>query len=332
MYIPIIPQNLSLMTPAKFLFFLIAIFTITTAYSQKKTERYYDYKWRPCMIEDARFYSNVKNTDTGWYRTDVFINLKKIQMAGLYEDQENTISNGTFYWFYSIGIIKSVGRYVHNKKEGVWLNYFQDRSLKDSLNYKDGNLTGISLGWYSNGYPRDSLNVDAKGNGVFVSWFDNGNPSSAGKYIEFNKQQGTWQYFHKNGKLSSVEVFDHNILKDKHYFDENGSAITDTTSRDRDAYFAGGSKAWSKYMSKNLHFPSNYEIQNNHQIINVVTGTITDEGKVIDVEDNVPVSDVFDKLALDALKKSPNWIPAVSHNRKVYDTFSQSVNFSQSYD
>ncbi|MGI8582838.1 MAG: toxin-antitoxin system YwqK family antitoxin [Chitinophagaceae bacterium] len=83
-------------------------------------------------------------------------------MAGLYEDKENTISNGTFYWFYSNGTLKSVGRYVHNKKDGVWLNYFQDKSLKDSSNYKDGNLIG-SLGWYSNGFMRDSLNVDSYG-------------------------------------------------------------------------------------------------------------------------------------------------------------------------
>lgn len=319
------------MTPTKIVFFLILTFAFTNSYSQKKIERYYDYRWRPCMLEDARFYSIVKNTDTGWYRTDVYINLKKIQMAGLYEDQENTISNGTFYWFYANGAIKSVGRYVHNKREGIWLSFFQDRSLKDSSIYKDGNLIR-SLGWYSNGYPRDSLNIDAKGNGVYVSWFDNGNPSSAGMYVDFNKYHGTWQYFHKNGKVSSAEVYDHNVLKDKHYFDESGNPMSDTTSRDREAYFPGGNKAWSKYMSKNLHFPANYEIHNNHQIINVVTGTITDEGKVIDIEDNVPVAEAFDKLALDALKNSPNWMPAISHNRKVYDTFSQSVNFSQSYD
>ncbi len=318
------------MTPAKFVFSLFATFTFNSSYSQKTTERYYDYKWRPCMLEDARFYSIIKNTDTGWYRTDIFINLKKIQMAGLYEDKENTISNGTFYWFYSNGTLKSVGRYVHNKKDGVWLNYFQDKSLKDSSNYKDGNLMG-SLGWYSNGFMRDSLNVDSYGNGVYVSWFDNGNPSSAGKYVDYNKQNGMWQYFHKNGKLSSAEVYERNILKDKKYYTENGGAMTDTTSRDSDAYFAGGDKAWSKFLSKNLHFPSNYEIQNNHEITNVVSGTITDEGNIIEIEVTVPVSYVFDKVALDALKNSPKWIPAVSHNRKVYDTFSQAVNFSQSY-
>ena len=223
----------------KLLFFLLATFASGISYSQKTVETYYDYKWRKCLVDDARFYSIARNTDSGWYKADYFINMKKLQMAGLYEDKENTIRNGTFYWFYPDGTLKVVGKYIHNKKEGVWLNYFQDKSLKDSLNYKDGSPTGISLGWYDNGEARDSLNVDSNGKGVYVSWFDNGNPSSAGKYIEFDKQQGRWQYFHKNGKLSSLEIYDHDVLKDKNYFDGNGNPMMDTTSNDSDAKFAG---------------------------------------------------------------------------------------------
>ncbi len=315
----------------KLLFFFIATFASVISYSQKTVETFYDYKWRKCLIDDARFYSVEKNTDSGWYKADYFINLKKLQMAGLYVDKENTIRNGTFYWFYPNGTLKTVGKYINNKKTGVWLDYFQDNALKDSLNFKDGNPAGISLGWYDNGGARDSLNVDSGGNGVYVSWFDNGNPSSAGKYVDFDKQQGKWQYFHKNGKLSSLEIYDHDVLKDKNYFDDNGNPMMDTTSNDSDAKFAGGDKAWGKYLSKNLYFPSGYEIRNNFQALVVVAGTITDEGKVIDVEVSVPLSPAFDKIAVDALKDSPAWIPAVSHNRKVYDTFYQAVSFSQSY-
>src|SRR5947199_7863837 len=101
--------------------------------------------------------------------------------------------------------------------------------------------------------------MDPNGNGVYVSWFDNGSPSSAGRYVEFNKQQGKWRYFHKNGKLSSLEIYDHGVLKDKNYFDEDGNPITDTTSSDRNVQFAGGEKAWHKYLSQNLYFPSGYE-------------------------------------------------------------------------
>lgn len=283
------------------------------------------------MIDEAKFHSIIRNTDSGWYRTDFFMNLKKLQMAGLYEDKECTMRNGTFYWFYPDGALKTAGRYLHNKKAGVWLDYFQDRSLKDSLNFADGNPAGISLGWYSNGGARDSLNMDADGKGVYVSWFDNGNPASAGKYIDFNKQQGKWQYFHKNGKLSSLEIYEHGVLKDKNYFDENGNPLSDTTNNDMEAEFPGGEKAWSKYLSKSIYFPSGYEFKTGYQAVVVVTGTINDEGKVIDVEVTAPLYPPFDKISMAALKDSPSWQPAISHNRKVYDTVTLPVHFGQQY-
>jgi len=100
----------------------------------------------------------------------------------------------------------------------LWLDYYQDGSLKDSLNYKDGHFSGISLSWYKNGMIRDSSSIDESGKGLYFSWFDNGNPSSAGKYVEFDKRQGKWQYFHKNGQLSSLETYDQDNLVDKKYF------------------------------------------------------------------------------------------------------------------
>jgi hypothetical protein len=319
------------MPHSRYYLFFLSIFFSAITYSQKKIEIYYDYQWKKCQPVDARFYSIALNTDTGWYEVNYYINLKKLQRVGLFEDKECLIRNGTFYWFYPDGTLKSTGTYVHNKKNGVWMNYFPDKSVKDSLNYIDGNLTGVSLGWYNNGSSRDSSNLDTKGNGVYVSWFDNGNPSSAGKYIEFDKQQGKWQYFHKNGKLSSLETYDHNILLDKNYFDDKGNPMSDTSGVDLPTQFNGGDKAWGKYMSRNLHFPNAYEIENNSQAMVVVIATVNEEGKVIDVELSVPLFSVFDKIALDAVKNSPAWQPAESHNRKVYGSFTQTVCFSQGY-
>ena len=141
------------------------------------------------------------------------------------------------------------------------MDYFPDRTIEDSLNYEDGHPIGISLGWYKDGSARDSLNVDSNGNGVYVSWFDNGNPSSAGRCTDFNKQQGKWQYFHKNGKMSSLEIYHLDTLIDKNYFDEDGNPMGDTTSTDRDVQFVGGEKAWNKYFLKNVYYPSGYQFK-----------------------------------------------------------------------
>jgi antitoxin component YwqK of YwqJK toxin-antitoxin module len=314
----------------RFLLVIVSIFFYSISFSQKKIEHYYNYYGHECPVDDARFYSLEIKTDSGWYKTDYFVSIKKLQTVGLYEDQEDLMPNGTFYWFYFNGALESVGKYIHGKKSGIWMDYFPDRTLKDSANYEDGHPIGISLGWYKNGASRDSLNVDSNGNGVYISWFDNGNPSSAGRYTDFNKQQGKWQYFHKNGRMSSLEIYHLDTLIDKNYFDEDGNPMSDTTSNDRDVQFVGGEKAWNKYFDKNVYFPSGYEFKNGYQAIVTVTATVNEDGKVIDYQVSLPLNPAFDKAALGLFDNSPLWEPAISHNRKVYGTVSRSINFSVS--
>jgi antitoxin component YwqK of YwqJK toxin-antitoxin module len=319
------------MKPSLFFILLSTFFCPGYIYSQKFIERYFDHNWKETVSADqARFYSLAESKDSGWLRRDYFINLKKVQMLGLYEDKENKIKNGTFYWLYPNGAFKQVGKYIHNKKVGVWLGFYDTGVMADSSNYIDGNPSGISLSWYRDGTAKDSLNVNENGLGVYISWFDNGQPSSAGRYIEFNKQHGRWQYFHKNGKISAVELYDRGVLKDKQYFDESGSSM-DTAFHDKSAEFPGGDKAWYKFLSKNLHFPSNTELANSHFAFVVISGIINEEGKVIQVEVSVPFDTEFDAIALKAVKNSPSWLPAINHNRKVYHYFNQCVMFSQSF-
>jgi hypothetical protein len=313
--------------PFTILLLLLAPFI---SFSQKSIETYYDYNWHETFADHARFYSIARNTDSDWYKQVFYINLKKLQMVGLFEDKETTIRNGTFYWVYPDNKFKTIGRYVHNKKEGLWLDYYSDGSLEDSTVYHDDHPIGVSLSWYQNGFAKDSMNMNENGNGVFVSWFDNGLPSSAGRIIDFNKHHGQWQYFHKNGKVSAIEVYDQDTLKAKQNFDESGNQ-TDTTNRDREARFPGGEKAWSKYLSGQLKFPSNMELLNSEQAVVVVSATINEEGKVIAAEVTVPFHPVFDEIALNAVKKSPPWLPAIEHNRKVYYHLTEAVTFEQSF-
>ncbi|KAA9041073.1 hypothetical protein FW778_03260 [Ginsengibacter hankyongi] len=313
----------------RFLLVPIAVFFYSTSFSQKKIEHYYNYYRRECPADDARYYSLEVKTDSGWYKTDYFVSIKKLQMAGLYEDQEDLIPNGTFYQFYCNGALESVGKFIHGKKTGRWMYYFPDRTIKDSENYEDGNRVGISLGWYDDGASRDSLNLDASGDGVYISWFDNGNPSSAGRYTHFNQHEGKWQYFHKNGKLSALEIYKHDTLIDKNYFDEEGNPMADTTSTDRNAQFVGGDRAWNNYLTKRLYFPPGYEFKSGYQAVVTVTATVHEDGTIGDTQVSLPLNPAFDKVAFEALKGSPPWAPAIKHNRKVSSEVSLSINFSE---
>lgn len=312
------------------LLFLATCFNSPKSYSQKFIENFYNESMDGVVSSDqARFYSISTNTDSGWFTKTYLLTLKRLQAVGLFEDKENTIKNGQFCWFYPNGQIKTICKYEHNQKEGIWLQFYDDGALQDSFNYKKDQLVGISLSWYQNGLIKDSFNFNENNGGVYVSWFDNGHASAAGKYINYPNQNGIWKYYHKNGNPSAIELYDNGFLKDQQYFDETGNP-SETTKPDEKAKFPGGEKGWSRYLSHQLYFPSNYQFKNSFITSVVVTGTVNEDGQIIDAEVTVPLHPEFDKIALNAVKNSPRWIPAVSHNRKVYDKMRLTVTFLQS--
>lgn len=321
------------MLPKKHLLLATALSLLSIfCYAQKTIETWYDENWAETHEQLGRYYSHLEHTDSGWYRKDMYISARKWQMLGLYEDKECTQRNGVFYFFYPSGKLKSYGAYEHNKKKGPHFEYFADGSLKDSAFYENNHVKGAAAGWYKNGYPEYKLTYDENGNGVYMNWFDDGQPSSSGWYKNFGQRNGRWQFFHKNGKVSAVELYDMGEIKASQYFNEEGSPENDTSKINQPLTFPGGKKAWSKYIHSQLYFPSNLDIKTGYHVALVVTATIDEKGKVIDVEVDLPIHPQMDKIAVEALMKSPLWLPEKQHNRKVVSTFSQSVSFERSYE
>ncbi len=306
--------------------FFISAFVFAKA---QKIEKYFDYQWKETEPNSARFYAIIVKTDSGWHRQDYFIHEQKLQMDGIYEDDECKVANGLFRYYNSNGNLQSAGIYKHGKKQGVWISYYPNMMMSDSVNYNDGNPIGLKFSWHDNGIMSDSMQVAPDGSGVQVTWFDNGNPASAGRYGAGMKQNGKWQYFHKNGKLSALETYKDGLLTDKHYFDEEGNQMSDTTNKDEKATFIGGMNAWQKYLYKHIYFPSRFKIINADKAVVVVDGTIDEEGNITDINVSTPFYPEFDAIAVDAMKKSPKWIPAIQHNRKVKYRVRQAVFFSQ---
>jgi len=296
----------------------------------QKTEKYFDYNWHETDALHARFYSLIEKTDSGWHRRDYFVHSLTLQMEGVYEDSACKIPTGYFRYFHPTRYVESMGAYRNGKRQGVWLQYYSDGLLDDSTVYESGNPVGIRASWYRTGYLRDSANYNPDGSGVFFAWFDNGQPSCAGRYAPDRKKYGKWQYFHKSGRISAAEIYDpQGRLQEKAFFDEDGKPQMDTANDDRKASFPGGPKAWANYLSKALYFPDQYKFTNGDEATVVVKATINEDGKVMDVEVEVPFYPAFDKIALDAVRRSPNWIPAMDHHRKVKGYIRQPVTFSQ---
>lgn len=311
-------------------FLFLGIFFSVTCPAQK-FEKFYDYTGTEVPdVSKARIFSIIEKKDSGWSKQDFYVRESLQSMEGFYKDQQCKIEHGPFRYYHPNGMIRARGFYADGNKTGTWLSFHSNGMLSDSVTYNQlGWVTGTRLGWHSNGYPSDSLVVNTDGSAVEVSWYEDGIPSFAGRYGPGKLQHGKWQYFHRNGKLSSLETYEFNQLVDKVYFDEDGTRMADTANRDRDAEFPGGKKAWSKYIHKKIYFPSQFKITNADEVTVVVRFAVDEEGKVVEAEVVVPFHPEFDKIALDAVSKSPRWIPAVSHNRKVKNYHRQAVTFSQ---
>jgi antitoxin component YwqK of YwqJK toxin-antitoxin module len=308
------------------LFLLSCIISLETI--AQKIEKYYDYRWKETTPENARFLGIIEKTDSGWHRRDYFIQERKLQMDGIFEDSICKVHYGTFRYFHANGAIQRFGRYVHGKKDGLWLSYHYNGMMSDSTTYDNGQKIGTSCKWFENGYPSDSSVWNADGSGVTVTWFNNGTPSSAGRYSAGEKMNGKWLFYHRNGKPSATEMYKDGVLVDKMYFDEQGN-VTDTVNKDRFASFPGGLQAWQKYLMKKLHFPAQYRFANADKAIVVVDAVIDEEGNVTDVAVSTPFHPAFDKIAEDIIRNSPPWEPAIKHNRKMRNNIRQPVAFAQ---
>jgi hypothetical protein len=78
-----------------------------------------------------------------------------------------------------------------------------------------------------------------------------------------------------------------------------------------------------------LYFPDQYTFANGDEFTVVIEAIIGEDGRVVEAQVKVPFYPAFDKIALDVVRHSPNWMPAMDHHRKVRCTILQPVTFSQ---
>jgi outer membrane biosynthesis protein TonB len=80
---------------------------------------------------------------------------------------------------------------------------------------------------------------------------------------------------------------------------------------------------------KTIIFSQAIQIVNADKAVVVVTFVVTGDGKVTDVNVKTPFEPEIDKIAVNAIRKSPNWEPAIEHNRTVKSYHQQTVTFTQ---
>jgi antitoxin component YwqK of YwqJK toxin-antitoxin module len=307
---------------------VLSFFVITAAHTQK-IEKYFDYNWKECAPDMARFYGLIQKTDSGWLKQDYFLIEKKLQMEALYQDSACTKAIGEYYMFYPNGKLQTLGKYSNNEKQGLWISLYPDGFMQDSTIYENGQPVGVSKQWHENGFLSDSTIYNPDGSAVRFSWFDDGNIAAAGRLNPLGHLQGKWQYFHYNGKLSALETYNNDVLVNKQYFSEDGTQMQDTTDHTRKAEFKGGVNGWLRWLEKNLYPPANFRITNADKGTVITSFVIDKEGKLSNIYLPVPFFEPYNDIVLRVFRSSPKWIPAFEHNRAVKYRHKQSITFVQ---
>ena len=312
----------------KYLVFILTTIISISAAAQKKTA-FYDFYWKPTAVDQARFYSVTEKTDSGWLRRDYYINGMQIQMEALYKDSACTIQHGHAYYFHPNGKPSIIGSKTDDKLNGVCVSYYSNGMLADSATYKNNIPVGCRYSWHRNGFMSDSTGHANDSMDVQITWYDDGAISSAGYWLK-NKKQGKWQYWHRNGNLAGLELYNHGKLIDRQYFEPDKSLQPDTAKANSAATFKkGGSEGWKKYVARSSYWPPNTKLVNTNSVTVGVQFTINEEGKPENIEIYCPFLPQFDNAAIDIIKTSPAWNPAIAQNRKIKTTLRQPITFQQ---
>src|SRR5258706_5340873 len=162
---------------------LLFSFLISYGANAQKTEAFYDYFWQPSSSENARYFSILEKTDSGWLRNDYYISTKRLQMQALYEDAACKLRNGNCVYYHANGVPSIVGRYIHGKQEGICASYYSNGMISDSALFHNGQVVDKRFRWYPNGYMSDSISRVNDSLYAEVGWFDDGQLAYAGYFV-----------------------------------------------------------------------------------------------------------------------------------------------------
>ena len=305
--------------------FLLTLTLLGFAVKAQSTHQYYNWKWKPSDVSPARFLRVTMPADSLWQRKEYYIRERRLYMTGSFKDSTCSTRQGIFKYYHANGQLSSVGSFVLDKKQGLWLNYHDNGVLSDSAIFNNGRPVGTNIKWFPNGIKSDSIVYQPGGQVFYMQWFDNGQLSATG-YMINAKRVDKWQYFHKSGKLSAEETYDRDRLLTRKYYNEAGNAETDTSNKDR---LASCEEDWMKYLSTHIDFPLDMQLINGDEAVVVVDFVIDEEGNAGEVSVYNSLHPSMDKMVVKVIKRSPHWIPAIDHNRRIKAYRRQAVNILQ---
>lgn len=330
----------------KYFYIFILIFISSKINAQENdTIFYYNHiETKKVLPEDASIIAIIKKeADSLFHRKSYYVFSKTLATIGNSYDFENNQKEGEQLHYYENGMLEKIGHYSNGKKNGLFVSYYPDGTMKDSSVYILDIPIGKYNSWHMNGNPEIVANFDTlgKGNGVFVSFFPNGKVSCKGRFDFGLRKVGQWNYYYTNGNKASILVYpktneskngnfvflDYDPLENFYYdssqhytsitcFDSYGVQTDSIVDISQIPAFGKNNQVWENYILNSLHNKARY-----YKVTGVLSYdmyfTINEEGRVTDVQIGNKLEPELDYYIKNMIKSSGKWKPAIRVNRPI---------------
>lgn len=158
-----------------------------------------------------------------------------IKAVSNFSDDGTVASNITYY---ENGILMAEGKFVNQKKEGLWKYYInqESNSLVSSETYINGILNGESITYYTDSSKTAEIVFfkNGKKDGKLLKYFPDGTLMTE-SYYKDGFPDGTFNHYHMDGKIQIEGKYSNGIqVGEWKYFDETGNQVDEEEFKKQD--------------------------------------------------------------------------------------------------
>lgn len=133
------------------------------------------------------------------------------QKQGLWKIDNTIVQNPE----YSENAVVEEGRFVNNKKEGLWIAYFSNGKKKSEIVYKNNIPNGRVKFYYPNGNVlEEGTWINSRWEGKYKYYYENGQISYDWNFLN-GRREGVQKYFSETGELKYSGIWKNGLEEDK---------------------------------------------------------------------------------------------------------------------
>jgi len=298
------------------LIFLCSIcFNVTTLFAKKDTTIVFcNQSLHKVKKKYASYYIKVFKNKAGQVGVIQYTRYDLLCMKGAFSDEGLSIKHGVFEYYNSKGVLKKKGKYINEKRTGIWVTYDKNGLLTSKSNYIDDKLTGEQLKWYKDTLISSGQYELGEKIGYWQSWHKNRNINCKGSYVKGNRD-GEWKFYFESGNLAAIEKYENGDATSVLWYSETGEYVAPIKPYELKPQFIGGLQGISYYIQNTFEYPELAREMGEQGTV-WVEFTVRIDGVIENIKVVSGVSYSLDAEALRVIKLMPNWTPWLDHNRK----------------